>query len=541
MELRLLQYFLAVTREQNILRAAGALHLSQPTLSRQLRDMERELGKQLFIRGTRSITLTEEGMILRKRAEEILELVKKAEDEIALAEKSAAGNITVGAGETDGLRVLVRAVQALREECPGVHFHVVSGDKCSVIEHLDGGLIDFGVVFGNFDTSKYGYLRIPRPEHFGVLMRWDDLLADRTSIDPEELWDKPLIVSRQAICDQGVEEILGRRQSKLNIVGSYNLLYSGSLMVEEGMGYALAFDNIINTTGDSKLCFRPLTPRNETPMFVLWKKDQVFTKAAERFLVKLRGMEEGEYEMKVLDFKRGGKRIYGELYLPEGSGPFPAVILAHGFGGKCVHNRPYAEAFAKNGIAAYIFDFIGGGNDIQSDGKTTEMSVLTEAADMSAVLDGISAMEEIDSRNIFLSGQSQGGFVASYLAGTRPELVRGLVPIFPAYVLQDDAKKRTEGRELPETEKIMGLLLGRVYAKDAMSFDIYDVIKNYPGPVLLIHGTADDVVPIRYSQRAAEVFPSAKLIEIEGAGHGFFGAAEDRAVSLALDFVKENI
>ena len=155
MELRLLQYFLAVTREQNILRAAGALHLSQPTLSRQLRDMERELGKQLFIRGTRSITLTEEGMILRKRAEEILELVKKAEDEIALAEKSAAGNIAVGAGETDGLRVLVRAVQALREECPRVHFHVVSGDKCSVIEHLDGGLIDFGVVFGNFDTSKY--------------------------------------------------------------------------------------------------------------------------------------------------------------------------------------------------------------------------------------------------------------------------------------------------------------------------------------------------------------------------------------------------
>ena len=113
--------------------------------------------------------------------------------------------------------------------------------------------------------------------------------------------------------------------------------------------------------------------------------------------------------------------------------------------------------------------------------------------------------------------------------------------LFRSYVLQDDAKKRKEGRELAETEKIMGLLLGRVYAKDAMSFDIYDVIKNYPGPVLLIHGTADDVVPIRYSQRAAEVFPSAKLIEIEGAGHGFFGAAEDRAVSLALNFVKENI
>ena len=249
---------------------------------------------------------------------------------------------------------------------------------------------------------------------------------------------------------------------------------------------------------------------------------------------------EGECKMEILTFKRDDKKIYGELYLPAGEGPFPAVIMAHGFGGQCAHNRPYAEVFAQNGIAAYIFDFIGGGNDIQSDGETTEMSVLTEAADMAVVLGGLTAMEQIDSQNIFLAGQSQGGFVASYVAGTQPEKVRGLVAIFPAYVLQDDAKKRMEGREIPETEEIMGLLLGRIYAEDAMSFDIYDVIKNYPGPVLLIHGTADDVVPIRYSQRAAEVFPSAKLIEIEGAGHGFFGAAEDRAVSLALDFVKEN-
>ena len=148
MELRVLQYFLAVTREQNILRAAESLNLSQPTLSRQIRDMEAELGKQLFIRGSRSITLTEEGMILRKRAEEIMELVKKAEDEIALAEEPVSGSITVGAGETDGLRVLVRAVQALREEWPGVHFHVVSGDKCSVIEQLDGGLMTSGWYLG---------------------------------------------------------------------------------------------------------------------------------------------------------------------------------------------------------------------------------------------------------------------------------------------------------------------------------------------------------------------------------------------------------
>lgn len=288
MELRVLQYFLAVTREQNILRAAESLNLSQPTLSRQIRDMEEELGKQLFIRGSRTITLTEEGMILRKRAEEIMELVKKAEDEIALAEEPVAGDITVGAGETDGLRVLVKAVQALREEYPQVHFHVVSGDKCSVIENLDQGLIDFGVVFGDFDKSKYEYLGVPCPEHFGVLMRRDDPLAEKVTIDPEDLLSRPLIVSRQTGCDGDFPGMLGIPSEQVNIVGTYNLLYNGSLMVEEGMGYAICFDHIINTTGDTDLCFRPLSRQIETPMYVIWKKYQVFTKAVEAFMGKLR-------------------------------------------------------------------------------------------------------------------------------------------------------------------------------------------------------------------------------------------------------------
>lgn len=287
MELRVLQYFLAVTREQNILRAAESLHLSQPTLSRQIRDMEEELGKQLFIRGSRSITLTEEGMILRKRAEEIMELVKKAENEIALVEQPIAGDITVGAGETDALRLLVRAVQALRAEHPQVHFHVISGDKCSVIENLDQGLIDFGVIFGEFDRTKYEYLDVPCPEHYGVLMRKDDPLAEKEEIDPEELWDKPLIVSRQAMCED-VESILGKEQEQLNVVGTFNLLYNGSLMVEEGMGYAISFDHIINTSGESPLCFRPFSRQNLAPMFVVWKKYTVFTKAAERFLTYLK-------------------------------------------------------------------------------------------------------------------------------------------------------------------------------------------------------------------------------------------------------------
>lgn len=288
MELRVLQYFLAVTREQSILKAAESLNLSQPTLSRQIRDMEAELGKQLFVRGARRITLTEEGMILRKRAEEIFELVKKAEDEIALAEEPVAGDITVGGGETVGMELLVQTAQTLRQTYPQVYLHVFSGDKCSVLEQLDRGLIDFGVVFGDFDQSKYEYAETGFSERYGVLMRRDDPLAEKEEIKPDDLWGRPIIVSRQAICDQSVTDILGCGEDDLNIVGSFNLLYNGSLMVEAGMGYAIAFDKIVNVTGDSRLCFRPLTQASPVPMYVVWKKYQIITKAAEKFLEQLR-------------------------------------------------------------------------------------------------------------------------------------------------------------------------------------------------------------------------------------------------------------
>ena len=152
MELRVLQYFLAVTREQSISGAAEALHLSQPTLSRQLKDMEEELGKQLFIRSNRKITLTEEGMLLRKRAEEITELVKKAKDEIALSDETIAGDISIGAGETDGVRFLAKGARELQSEYPLVRFHIVSGDKTTVLEELDKGLIDFALLFGEIDA-----------------------------------------------------------------------------------------------------------------------------------------------------------------------------------------------------------------------------------------------------------------------------------------------------------------------------------------------------------------------------------------------------
>lgn len=287
MELRVLQYFLAVAREQSISGAAESLHLSQPTLSRQLRDMEEELGKQLMIRGNRRITLTEEGMILRKRAEEIMELVQKTEDEITLSDGSVSGDVYIGAGETDGVRLIAKAAQCLQRQYPDIHYHISSGDTTDVIESLDKGLIDFGLLFAPVDRSKYDYLPLPMRDVWGVLMRRGCELAAKESIVPKDLWDKPLIVSRHAKGSYVFTSWMGRPFEELNIVATYSLLFNGSLMVDEGMGYAVCLDKIINTSGDSNLCFRPLSPSMDAGMNIVWKKYQLLSKAAQKFLQKL--------------------------------------------------------------------------------------------------------------------------------------------------------------------------------------------------------------------------------------------------------------
>ncbi|MBD5137649.1 MAG: LysR family transcriptional regulator [Lachnospiraceae bacterium] len=287
MELRVLQYFLAVAREQSISGAAESLYLSQPTLSRQLKELEDELGKKLFIRGNRRITLTEEGMILRKRAEEIMELVKKAEDEISLSDDIIAGDISIGTGETDGIRFLAKTAKVLQEKYPLIHLHIVSGDKSAVTEVLDRGLIDFGLIFGDVDTSKYEYIKLPYKDTWGVLMRKDSPLAKKKTVTANDLIDKPLILSRQAFQNVEFLEFFSCGQEKLNIVATYNLLFNGSLMVEEGMGYAICFDKIINVSGDSNLCYRPLEPEINANMSIVWKKYQVLTKATEKFIQKL--------------------------------------------------------------------------------------------------------------------------------------------------------------------------------------------------------------------------------------------------------------
>lgn len=291
MELRVLQYFLAVTREQSIVRAAESLHLSQPTLSTQIKAMEEELGKQLLIRGTkgtRKVTLTEEGMILKKRAEEILNLVQKTEREISLSDQFVVGDVYIGAGETDAVRFIARAARELYQTHPGIHYHIASGNSEFVLEQLDKGLIDFGIVFGSADQAKYNSIPLPYKDTWGVLMRKDSPLAEKDGITPEDLWDKPLIISRQ----YSAESWIKRKLSELEIIATYNLLFNASLMVEEGLGYAIGFDKIINTSGSSTLCFRPLSPKRQEGMSIVWKKYQVFSKASEKFIEKLKDLSQ---------------------------------------------------------------------------------------------------------------------------------------------------------------------------------------------------------------------------------------------------------
>ena len=249
---------------------------------------------------------------------------------------------------------------------------------------------------------------------------------------------------------------------------------------------------------------------------------------------------EAGFSVSAVTLERDGMKIFGEMYMPDGAeGPLPLVIMSHGFGGNHTHMKPYAEAFARAGIAVYAFDFIGGGYGIKSDGTMQEMSVLTEAEDLCAVLDAMKARPDVDPDRIFLLGASQGGFVSSYVAGIRPGDVAGLVALYPAYVLQDNAWKQTPDPDnIPDTISLMGVKLGGIYNRDAQSFDIYDVIGNYPGKVLIIHGTVDSIAPISYSERAVEVFPDAELIRYEGANHGFTGKNATRSEEESVAFVR---
>ena len=288
MELRVLRYFLAVAREESITAAAQQLHVTQPTLSRQLMDLEEELGSPLFIRGNRKITLTEEGRFLRKRAQEIIDLTDKTQAEFNSVEDMITGNVHIGAGETQAIRLLAKAACRLGDEQPHIHYHLFSGNADDVMEKLDKGLLDFGIVIQPVDISKYDSLQLPYQDVWGVLMRRDAPLANKDYIEPADLKDLPLLCSRQSLLKSDLSDWYGSDFEQLNIIIRYNLIYNAALMVEEGLGYAITLDGLINTTGDSTLCFKPLAPKLTANLYLIWKKYQVFSKASEKFLAYLK-------------------------------------------------------------------------------------------------------------------------------------------------------------------------------------------------------------------------------------------------------------
>ena len=287
MELRELKYFMAVVREESISKAAEALFVTQPNLSRQMQNLEKETGRQLFIRGSRKITLTEAGQLLYKRAEEIIDLYNKTENELNAPITDISGDIYIGGGESYVMGIIAKAARTVQNEYPNVKFHIFSGDSGTVSERLDKGLIDFGIFIEPFDPTKYDYLRLPLTDTWGVLMRKESPLAKKEYIVPEDLWDQPLILSRQSLGKNMISAWFGKSTEELNVVATGNLLYNMSLLVEEGLGHAVCLDKIIRTDGNSNLCFRPLYPKLESHLNIAWKKYQVFPKSAEIFLKRL--------------------------------------------------------------------------------------------------------------------------------------------------------------------------------------------------------------------------------------------------------------
>lgn len=289
MEIRVLRYFLAVAQEGSVTRAARALHLTQPTLSRQIRELEEELGQTLFSRGGRELSLTREGLLLRQRAEEIVGLAEITEKEFrSLGEKTVSGDLSLGCGESKALSFVTDALKVLQDEHPLIIPHFFSGNGEIVMDRLDKGLLDFAVLMGAENTERYYSLPLPNHDTWGLLMDKDDPMAQKKAIMAEDLLDIPLILSSQSLSRDELSGWLGFPMSRLHIAATYTLLFNGSLMVRSGLGYALCFDHIAPSGKDSPFAFRPLT----SPLSLVWKKHQILSAPAEAFLAKIR--EAGE-------------------------------------------------------------------------------------------------------------------------------------------------------------------------------------------------------------------------------------------------------
>ena len=287
MEIRVLRYFLEIARESSMSRAAETLHVSQPTLSKQMKELESELGKKLFHRGSTSVSLTDEGMLLRKRAEDILTMVDKTTSEFRELDNITGGEVHIGCAESHQIKYLAWVIKDFKEAYPRFRYHLTSGNTEQVVERLDRGLIDFAFIVEPPNLERYNHIEIPGTDIWGLAIRKDHPLAEKKEIVFADLTGVDLICSEQGM-KFDIARWCGENADQLNLSGTINLCYNGGVFVEEGLGGMLTFDRLVNTGDDSNLCFRPLSPRLETKMYIIWKKYQVFTPAAGLFLEELK-------------------------------------------------------------------------------------------------------------------------------------------------------------------------------------------------------------------------------------------------------------
>ncbi len=283
MEIKTLQYFLEVAREENMSKAAERLHVSQSTLSKQFKALESELGRKLFIRHSFSIELTEEGMLLRRRAEDLLSMANKITREFSAMDDVIGGHIYLGCAETYQIRHLARAIRAFKQCYPDFHYHITSGDTEQVTEKLDKGLLDFAVLVEEPDEEKYHVLRLPDGDRWGLVMPADCSLSRREHVTVDDLVGLPLFCSEQGWA-YDLPKWCSSRMEELTLEGSFRLAYNGSVFVRERLGYLLTFEHLVDTSESSGLAFRPLCPALEARLYIIWKKHQAFTPIAQRFI-----------------------------------------------------------------------------------------------------------------------------------------------------------------------------------------------------------------------------------------------------------------
>lgn len=284
MELRVLRYFLAVVRSGNFSKAAQSLHLTQPTLSRQIHELEEELGVQLFIREKRGIELTSDGAYLADRAREILDLADRTKNTLSASSSMIAGDVRIACGESRGIRILAEAINRTRAKYPGIRFVLFSGNARAVACKLEKGLADIGLFIGAVNLGDYEYFRLPVEDEWGLLLREDHPLASKANIGPEDLNETELLCSNQ---EQAINEIAawtGSHAFEEKIIATYNLLYNAAQLVRSGTGAAICIDGIANTSDGSGIVFRPFKPKLTVSLTVAWKRDKIFSPATNAYL-----------------------------------------------------------------------------------------------------------------------------------------------------------------------------------------------------------------------------------------------------------------